>query len=107
MHDARKVRDAVDNFLAIVRAPEPASEADLRALQDALDRLSPAARSLTYAFEDGHPDPPRADYTGNLADARRRFPGLGFYNVPERVAVSPCCPSTRPSRAAATDGSRT
>ena len=88
---AARVRQAIEQFLALVVRPDPATEHDLVALMNALDELSLVARTLDpdLEFEGGHPDPPNHDYWEYLAQAQMRFPGLPLYNIPDLVTVSP------------------
>jgi hypothetical protein len=89
MSNPDEVRHAVEDFLAFLRGSPAVPDADLSTLLDHLDRLSALGRHVSYQFESGHPDPPRPDWGLSLSAARKRFPGLGPYNIPDPIEGSP------------------
>lgn len=77
-------------WLTFVHEPDPVSEEDLLRLEAILDKLSVLRHELGpihgLEFEDGTVDPPRADQSVLRARLSKRFPMLGFYNIPEVVS---------------------
>lgn len=90
MASAEDVQHAVAQFFALLEDERPRPEEALLALADVLDRLMALGRRPDFAFEEGHPEPPRSpeDYRRFRDLATARFPTLGLYNLPLDIAVA-------------------
>lgn len=81
--------DAVEALLETLRCTEPTKKDPLRDLQRLLDALALTVHTLDNPPDiEDHPDPPTSYYEECRANVVRRFPSLGYYNVPLNITQS-------------------
>ena len=81
--DVTEIQRAIDAYVEVVESTTLAPEERLARLPGALDSLAVAARDITYEFDErDYPDDPDEDYQAIYQMVGRRFPMLGYYNVP-------------------------
>ncbi len=90
MHSsAPEIRESIESYLRLLEAPRGSDDDDLDCLADALDRLVYLGRHAPdVGDDDDQPDPPGTDYDHHREVACRRFPSLGYYNVPGEISRS-------------------
>lgn len=80
-----------NEWLHFVDELDPVAEEDLLRLEAILDKLSVVRHELgsiwALEFIDGATDHPREDPSAMRAKLSKRFPMLGFYNIPETVTT--------------------
>lgn len=79
---ASAIRQAIEEYVALVEAPDVAMQGRLDALPRALDRLALAAHEATFTFDEtDYRDAPRPNRQSVRALVQKHFPQLGYYNL--------------------------
>jgi hypothetical protein len=79
------IRAIVYDFLDLLEKGQGDEQANIRALELALDQLALAYHAANDVFENGHPDPIAQDYNQLRQLATTRFPKFGLYNVASKL----------------------
>lgn len=82
---ADEIETAVSDYLNLIEKGEENEDANIRALEEILDRLALAWHHIEPVSEEGHADPPRKSYDQLRSAAADQFPSFGYYNIPDRV----------------------
>ena len=83
---AERQRAAIAAFVDVVESTTLLPEDRLARLPGVLDSLAVAVRDITYEFDErDYPDDPGEDYQATYQVVGRRFPTLGYYNVPVSI----------------------
>jgi hypothetical protein len=85
-NDVMAIRRAIEDFVDVVESETLMPEDRLARLPATLDALAMAVRDIASDFDDAdYPDDPDEDYQAIYQVVGRRFPTLGYYNVPESI----------------------
>jgi hypothetical protein len=79
------IRVSINDFLDLLENSKGDAQANMHALELALDRLALAYHFAGNVFVEYQPDPPKQDYERFRKLASVRFPRFGLYNVPSRI----------------------
>jgi len=80
------IEETVKEFLAFVLEEETALE-DLGKLIATLDKLAYSVNYVNYEFDETeYPEAPVKNYQLIREKVQKRFPNLGFYNIPQDVS---------------------
>lgn len=81
--------DAISNYLALLEDVERPEAEAITALDDELNRLMRLGRDTPLpGATDDERDAPDWEYDARRAVATRRFPSLGYYNIPASISRS-------------------
>jgi hypothetical protein len=81
-----EIKTAVDHFLAILEDESADADAQLSRLRRSLDQLAFLEHAVSYFFDEkDYPDAPQQDAKVLRQMVEKRFPELGYYNVPNCV----------------------
>src|SRR4029077_20178099 len=81
-----EVRDAAQEFIALIEDEAMSSEDRMTRLRRSLDRLAYLEHDVSYTFDErDYRDAPRKDYSAMRQLVAAHFPELGFYNTPDSV----------------------
>ena len=82
----QEIRDAIDEFIALVEDDASPAEDRLQRLRRALDHLALLQHDVAYTFDEGdYPDAPDTDYNALRQLVSAHFPELGYYNMPGSI----------------------
>jgi hypothetical protein len=81
-----QIKDAIDEFIAVVEDEAISSEDRLQRLHRSLDRLACLQHDVAYTFDEReYGDAPDADHNALRQVVSAHFPELGYYNIPSSV----------------------
>lgn len=81
------IEKTIREFVDYVGNQESSTEEDLGKLIELLDKLAYPAYFADYSFDEtDYPDAPSKEYQKIRDKIEKRFPSLGFYNVPENIS---------------------
>jgi hypothetical protein len=76
------VKEAIENYLAILTSDEGEETDRIKKLILSLDELALLSHKVNATFDDrDYPDPPARDYEADYQSIGKLFPSLGYYNV--------------------------
>ena len=80
------IKETIKDFLDLVLKEEPALE-DLGILIAALDKLAISVNYVDFEFDaTKYPDAPETNYQLIREKVQKKFPNLGYYNIPKDVS---------------------
>jgi hypothetical protein len=88
--DRQEIHSAVLNFLKLLENGEREIPTEVESLELALDKLALASHFLGDIpdEEKEYPESPVRNYSRWRELSQKRFPSLGFYNIPSTISVS-------------------
>jgi Domain of unknown function (DUF5063) len=85
-NDVSEIRRTIGDYIDLVESDSFTPEERLARLPGALDSLAVVIRDITYDFgERDYPDDPDENYQAIYQVVGRRFPTLGYYNIPVSI----------------------
>jgi hypothetical protein len=88
--DRQEIHSSILNFLELLENGESEIPTEVEQLELALDKLALISHFLDDIADDEkeYPEPPIRNYSRWRELSGKRFPGLGYYNIPSTISVS-------------------
>jgi hypothetical protein len=82
----KETRTAIEAYIDVVELTTLTADNRLARLPGVLDLLAVTVRDITYEFDEAdYAEHPAEDYQATYQVVGRRFPTLGYYNVPNSI----------------------
>ena len=82
----QEIRDAIGDFIALIQDDAMSPEDRVLRLRRSLDRLALLQHDVSHTFDErDYPHAPVKDHNTLRSLVEKRFPSLGYYNIPGSV----------------------